>query len=293
MTLQAEFADITRRDEPLAPYTWLKIGGPAQFFIEPRNQQELQNVVRYCAEHHLQVRVLGGGSNLLVKDEGISGVVIHLTHSEFDHVSIEGNKVTAGAGALLSHVVSRSIAAGLAGLENLAGIPGTLGGALKGNAGGKHGDIGPLVTAVEVMEHSGEIRIREKDELAFTYRQSNLDELVILSATMELHAEDPQEITRRLRKLWIMKKALQPLTYQSAGCIFKNPRGMSAGALIDQSGLKGTRIGDVEVSDRHANFFVTYENATSADLLRLIDLVKTRVQQMHGIDLELEIQIWG
>lgn len=292
MTSLDDFSDIMRRNEPLAPYTWLKIGGPAQYFFEPHTQEQLAAVVKYCSENEIPVRILGSGSNLLVRDEGVSGAVIKLSDGIFSRISIDGTKVTAGAGALLSHLISRTIAAGLAGLEVLSGIPGTVGGALRGNAGGRNGEISEFVKSVTVLTNRGEIHVREAADLHFEYRHSNLDDMVILSCELELHEDDPDEITKRLRKLWISKKASQPLTEQSAGCIFKNPRGMSAGALIEQSGLKDTRIGDCAVSDRHANFIVTYENATSKDALSLIDLIKAKVAAQHSVDLEVEIKIW-
>jgi len=238
------------------------------------------------------VRVLGGGSNLLVRDEGVAGVVLRLSEPPFSKIVVDGTTVTAGAGASLSHLISHSVKAGLAGLDTLVGIPGSVGGALHGNAGGKSGDIGQHVHSVRVVTIAGERFVRGEDELEFAYRSSSLNELIILEARFELHHEDPDEITRRMRKLWIMKKATQPLTFQSAGCIFKNPRGMSAGWLIDQAGLKGTKVGAAEFSDRHANFIVTHPGATSKDVLKLIDLARSKVLEQFGVDLELEIQIW-
>jgi UDP-N-acetylmuramate dehydrogenase len=292
MSLHDEFPDITRRDVPLAEFTWLKVGGPAQYLVEPRNAEELQAVVRACFEAELPVRVIGSGSNLLVADEGVPGVVLRLDGEGFSQVSIEGTIVRAGAGALLSHVMSQAVAHGLAGLETLVGIPGTIGGALHGNAGSRHGEIGEHVRSVTVITAKGEKFVRTEDELTFAYRQSSINELAIVEAEFELTPEDPDEIARRMRKLWIMKKSTQPLSFQSAGCIFKNPRGLSAGALIEQAGLKGTRVGQAEVSDRHANFIVTHEGATAADVRKLIDLVRGKVSEMHGVDLEIEIQRW-
>lgn len=287
-----DFTDITRHNEPLGPLTWLKVGGPVQYFIQPRHPEELIEVVRCCHENEVAVRVLGGGSNVLVRDEGISGVVLRIGGDEFSKVEVDGTRVRAGAGALLSQLISRSVKAGLAGLETLAGIPGTVGGALRGNAGGHGGDIGQFVHSVRVLTSAGETFERTEDELSFGYRFSSIDELVILDGLFELQEDDPDEITRRMRKIWIMKKATQPLSFQSAGCIFKNPRGLSAGALIEQAGLKGTRIGGAEISDRHANFVVTHEGATSDDVLRLIDLARSKVSEQFGVDLEPEIEIW-
>ncbi len=238
------------------------------------------------------MRVLGGGSNLLVRDEGVVGVVLHLSDPTFSKIDVAGTSVTAGSAASLSHLISHSVKEGLAGLDTLVGIPGTVGGALHGNAGGKSGDIGQYVRSVSVVTTTGERYVRQEDELQFAYRTSSLNELIILEARFELHHEDPEEISRRMRKLWIMKKATQPLTFQSAGCIFKNPRGMSAGWLIEQAGLKGTRMGNAEFSDRHANFIVTHPGATSKEVLELIELARTKVSEQFGVDLELEIQMW-
>jgi UDP-N-acetylmuramate dehydrogenase len=287
-----KFKDIALRDQPLAPHTWMKIGGPAQYLVRPRNVDELLEVVRTCHEEQIPVRILGGGSNVLVRDEGVSGAVLQLVDESFGQIAIEGTTVRAGAGALLSQLISQTVKAELAGLETLSGIPGTVGGALRGNAGGRAGDIGQFVESVSVMNVKGEISTRKGDELWFGYRESNVDELVILEGSLKLQPGDSEEITRRMRKLWIMKKATQPLSFQSAGCIFKNPRGLSAGALIEQAGLKGIRVGEAEISDRHANFVVTNPGAKSDDVLRLIDLTRSKVSEQFGVDLELEIKIW-
>ncbi len=286
------FKDIALRDQPLAPHTWMKIGGPAQYLVRPRNVDELLEVVRTCHEEQIPVRILGGGSNVLVRDEGVSGAVLQLVDESFGQIAIEGTTVRAGAGALLSQLISQTVKAELAGLETLSGIPGTVGGALRGNAGGRAGDIGQFVDSITVMNVKGEVSTRKGDELWFGYRESNVDELVILESSLKLPPGDSEEITRRMRKLWIMKKATQPLSFQSAGCIFKNPRGLSAGALIEQAGLKGIRVGEAEISDRHANFVVTNPGAKSDDVLRLIDLTRSKVSEQFGVDLELEIKIW-
>jgi UDP-N-acetylmuramate dehydrogenase len=292
MSFPDDFAEITRQDEPLAPHTWLRVGGPAQYFIEPRDIDELTAVVKACHTQDIKVRVLGDGSNLLVRDEGVSGAVIRLPRDLFSAIEIDGTTVRAEAGALLSHVITQSVRAGLAGLELLTGIPGTVGGALRGNAGGKGGEIGQFVREVTVLTATGERFVRREDDLSFAYRNSSLDELVILSAAFELTPEDSDEIARRLRKIWITKKTSQPLSHQSAGCIFKNPRGQSSGQLIDRAGLKGTRIGGVEISDRHANFVVTHEGAKADDVIRLIELARSRVLERFGVELELEVQVW-
>lgn len=287
-----DFAEILQRDEPLAPLTWLKVGGPAQFFLTPRDASELTQIIIACRDSQTPVRVLGSGSNLLVRDEGVPGAVVQLSAPEFAKVEISESTCTAGAGALLSHVISESVRAGLAGLETLAGIPGTVGGAVVGNVGGRYGDIGSLVTSINAIDLEGNPVTRSGDSLMFSYRKSGLEELIVLSATFELQPQNSEEITERLRQIWITKKASQPLASQSVGCIFKNPRGSSAGELIEKAGLKGTRIGGAEISDRHANFLVTNDGATSDDVLRLMDLVKSKVSAQFGVHLEPEVQIW-
>ncbi|HEY0982962.1 MULTISPECIES: UDP-N-acetylmuramate dehydrogenase [unclassified Schlesneria] len=286
------FNEILQRDEPLAPYTWLRLGGPAQYLVTPRSVEELKQFVTVCHEEQIPIHILGGGSNLLVKDEGVSGAVIRLTSPVFAEVHIEGNKVRAGSGALLSRVISETVRAGLSGFENLAGIPGTIGGALCGNSGGRQGEISQLVTSVTGLTSLGEVVVRSQDELSFDYRQSNLNELLILEGEFELRSDDPEAISQKLKMNWIAKKAVQPLSSQSAGCIFKNPRGQRAGMLIEQAGLKGTRIGGAEISERHANFIVTYPGAKSSDVLRLIDLVRSKISEQFGVHLEPEIKIW-
>lgn len=292
MALLTGFDDIVRQAEPLAPHTWFHLGGPAEYFAEPRSAEELSALVLRCEEEALPIRLLGGGSNLLVRDSGVPGMVIRLSAPEFAKIEVRDRSVVAGGGARLGHVISSSVREGLAGLETLVGIPGTIGGALHGNAGSRSGDIGQWAHRATVMTRSGEICQREREDLVFNYRESSLDELVIISAEFQLEQDDPDELTKRMQKQWIVKKASQPLSHQSAGCIFKNPRGMSAGMLVDQAGLKGTRVGGAEVSDRHANFIVAEPTATSQDVLRLIELVRSRVIERLGVELETEIQIW-
>ncbi|NNJ25863.1 UDP-N-acetylmuramate dehydrogenase [Alienimonas chondri] len=294
------FADVdlagatVSTDEPLAPKTWLRVGGPAQHFAEPTDRNQLQALVKRCAETDTTCRLLGGGSNLLVRDEGVSGLVIRLPKEHWSELTIdaEAGTATVDCGAPLSHLVAETVKAGLAGLETLVGIPGTVGGALHGNSGGRHADVGSVCDSVEVMTRSGEIVTRTRDELSFGYRRSSLDELCLLRATFALKSADPDDLADRARKTWILKKSSQPLSHQSAGCVFMNPRGQSAGDLIERAGLKGTRVGGAEVSDRHGNFIVTGEGAQSADVLRLIDLCRDTVRQRTGVELETELRIW-
>jgi UDP-N-acetylmuramate dehydrogenase len=291
MKLQ-DFERIVRQGVLLGPHTWFGLGGPAEYFAEPGTIEELAALVRRCHDEGVTIRVLGGGSNLLVRDEGVSGVVLRLSATAFNDIRVKDQKLVAGGGARLGHVVSTAVREGLAGLEPLVGIPGTLGGALRGNAGSHGGDVGQWVVRTTTMSRSGELVERSRNELVFSYRQCNIDDLVILGCEFELEREDPQELTKRMQKNWIIKKADQPLGHQSTGCIFKNPRGISAGMLIDQAGLKGARIGGAEVSDRHGNFIIAEPDATSRDVLQLIDLVQRTVSERLGVELETEIEVW-
>lgn len=287
-----DFKEILRREEPMQQHTWLRVGGPAELFFSPRTSDELFAVVRFCRAQQIPMHILGGGSNILVRDEGIRGAVIRLMEPLLCSVSVSGNQVTAEGGAPLSHVVSAAVRAGLSGIEHLVGVPGTVGGAVVGNSGGRLGDIGQVVRAATVLTQAGEVAERRGDELTFSYRTSNLRDLIVLSVTLELVAEDTDELTRRMRKNWIMKRSTQPLADQSAGCIFRNPRGLSAGALIEQCGLKGTGCGKARISDRHANFIVTEAGATSADVWKLIEKIQGAVAGKFSVQLELEIKTW-
>ncbi|MCH8044857.1 MAG: UDP-N-acetylmuramate dehydrogenase [Planctomycetes bacterium] len=292
MSFLTDFKTFLRADEPLAPHTWFGLGGSAEYLAEPETVDQLAALVRRCKEDQMPVRMLGGGSNILVRDEGVPGVVIKLSGDEFSKIVVSESQVTAGGGAKLGHVISTAIREGLAGLETLVGIPGTMGGALHGNAGSHGGDVGQRTAKATVMTRSGELVERTREEMVFAYRQSSLDELVIVEAQFDLESDDPVALTKRMQKHWIVKKASQPMSHQSAGCVFKNPRGMSAAMLIEQAGLKGTQIGQAMVSDRHANFIIADEGASSDDVRRLIELVQSRVQERLGVELETEIEIW-
>jgi len=292
MSLASGLESFVRTGEPLAPHTWFKIGGAAEFFAEPLSIDELTELVSRCRDAQVPMRLLGGGSNILVRDEGVPGVVIRLSAPFFQQVNVRDNVITAGGGVKLGHVTSTAVGHGLAGLEPLVGIPGTIGGALHGNAGSHGGDIGQWTCRATVMTRTGEIIERSREELVFAYRESSLDELVILSAQFELEPDDPQELTKRMQKQWIVKKASQPMSHQNAGCVFKNPRGMQAGMLIEQSGLKGAQIGGAQVSQQHANFIIAEPDASSQDVLRLIDMMRSRVAERLGVELETEIEVW-
>jgi UDP-N-acetylmuramate dehydrogenase len=287
-----EFADIIKRDEPLASYLYLKLGGPAEMLVQPRSREELSRFVRFCYQEGVPLRVLGSGCNLLVRDEGVHGAVLRLSEPAFTRIHVEGNRVQAGTGVAVSALISQAARHGLAGFETLVGIPGSVGGALRCNAGDRYGDIGQFVRQVEVMDSDGNTQMRERDELRFGERASNLDDPVLLAASFQLESDSADVIVKRMRKAWIARKASQPLSFQAAARIFKNPRGLSAAALIEQTGLARTRVGGVEVSDRDANYFIVPPGASSRDVLRLIDLVRSRVHERFNVTLEQEITVW-
>jgi UDP-N-acetylmuramate dehydrogenase len=287
-----EFGDQVRLDVPLAPLTWFGLGGPAKFFCQPRDLAQLQALVARLRENEIPIFVLGSGANLLVNDDGVDGAVISLNTPEFKKVTIDRNHVTAGAGKDVQKLVLECTHAGLSGLECLAGIPGSVGGELKMNAGGAFGDIGSAVETVTVMDTNGHIIVRRKDDLVFEYRRSNITAKFILGATFDLSEDDPQRIMTKVKEIWMYKKNSQPLADKSAGCIFKNPRGLSAGALIDQSGMKGAAVGGAEVSTKHANFITAKKGSRAADVQSLIALVRQRVKEKFDVTLETEVVIW-
>lgn len=284
--------EIVQENASLRPHTWYRIGGNAQYLIEPASNQQLALAVLRCAENSIPLRVLGLGANLLVKDEGIDGAVFRLQHESFSQFEIEGNIVRAGAGVFLAKLINETIRSNLAGLEILAGIPATIGGAIRMNAGGRHGEIGTFVRDVTVMDTDGNIDQLSHEEINFEYRTCDISAPFILSATFELDEEPCEEITKRFKEIWMYKRTTQPLNAKSCGCVFRNPPGTSAGLLIDRAGLKGMAVGKAHVSTKHANFIVADENCSSDDVLKLIKLVQEKVEQSAGIVLETEVKVW-
>jgi len=284
--------NIVKENVPLKDLTWYALGGQAEYLVRPQTIEQLQEVVRRCGQEQMPMRVLGFGSNLLVSDEGVKGVVLKLDAEPFTHAAFEQTSLKAAAGASLNKLVLDSVRKGLCGLEALTGIPGSIGGAIRMNAGGNFGDIGSCTQSVTVMDINGEIFEKCKPELVFDYRWVNITAPIILEATLELTPSDPDQMLKTVKEVWIYKKNTQPLNTRNAGCIFKNPRGMSAGALIDRAGLKGAQVGGAAVSEKHANFISTESGCTSADVKQLIDLIREKVKEKFDVELELEIEIW-
>jgi UDP-N-acetylmuramate dehydrogenase len=292
MNLFADLSDIVKENEPMAQHTWYKLGGPARYFITPQTQSELLEVVKRCHENNLEIFVLGRGSNLLVADEGVDGAVIHLAQGEFTETSISGNIVKAAAGVDMGHLIGVCAREGLSGLECMVGIPGSVGGTIQLNAGGSFGDIGSVAKAVHLMDRTGFGFTRQKEEIFFGYRTTNIMAKFILGAEFELTPDDPEKIGRAIKEVWMFKKNTQPISSRNAGCVFKNPRAMSSGAMIERAGLMGTRVGGAMVSERHANFILAQDGATSKDVLMLIDKIQETILKKFEVELELEIHIW-
>ncbi len=292
MPFPSGFEHVLRENEPLAPYTWLQIGGPARYFAEPNTVAELANILRGVSEAGIGFRILGGGSNLLVREEGVNGLVLSCAAPELSSIKIDGRKVVAGAGAKLSHLISRTVGIGLAGLEHLVGIPGTVGGAVAGNAGVVNGDIGSRVRRVGCITRQGELVQRNASDLQFSYRLGNLDDVAIYEVELELEPGNVAELTRKMQNSWIYKRSQQPPSDQRAAVAFIDPSGITAPELIDSVGLKGVSLGEVTLSAQYPGFLVVSGGATSEQVLALLDRVRKAVEQRTGIQLQSHLRIW-
>jgi len=292
MSIFSGLEEIVETDYHLGKHTWYGLGGPADYLIRPQSIEQLKEVARRCTENNVPIYVLGYGSNLLISDSGLRAAVIRLDAEHFRQTKFDGELLTAWAGAELNKLVFSCVRKGLSGIEGLTGIPGSVGGAVKMNAGGSFGDIGTVIESVTLMDLEGNVFEKNKPELMFDYRSTNITARFILSAKLRLNSAEIEQILRTVKEIWIYKKNNQPLSTKNSGCIFKNPRGVSAGAMIDRAGLKGLNIGGAHVSEKHANFIIAEKGCKSRDVLRLIDAIKQRVKEKFDIDLELEVEIW-
>ena len=292
MTLLSGFEHIVREQEKLAPFTQLKIGGSAEYFAEPTTREELIGLVKRFAEQDLPIRLIGSGSNLLISDSGVRGLVIHLAAPEFSQINVSENRITAGGGAKLNHFVATAVREGFAGPQRLVGLPGTVGGALHNNTNAHGVDIGSWVQSAEVLTRAGEVKKHDKESMSFSYLQSSLNELVILSAEFMFETEMPEVLTKEMQKLWIVRRASHPLAENNAAYMFKDHGGDLARDLIEDAGLKGTRVGGIEVCDQDPNYFTAESGSSSDDVLKLIEMVKTQVAERLDVTLEQAIQIW-
>jgi UDP-N-acetylmuramate dehydrogenase len=278
--------------EPLSHHTWLGLGGAASWFCEPVDEGALARVVARCHEQRIPLRVIGGGSNVLVPSSGFDGMVVRLSAPAFCSIDVQRPAVRAGAGAKLVHVVSAAVQAGLGGLETLVDVPGTVGGALVGNAGGHGGDIGERVADVTVMLADGTTEVRDRSRLAFESRWSNLDDCIIIGCRLELDEEDPTALTKRMQKQWIVGRSAQPSGTRSVAMMFKDPLGITAESLVAQAGGRDLRAGDASVYAPHANYVVAGPHCSADDVRTLVETVRSRVREKLGVELAPQIEVW-
>jgi UDP-N-acetylmuramate dehydrogenase len=276
----------------LADYTSLKIGGPAQFFSQPRDEQELKLLINLAKRAKIPFRLLGAGTNLLVSDQGVRGLVIHLATPYFRRIKRKGNCIVAAAGIPLAKLLQFSARHHLSGLEFLAGIPGTLGGALVMNAGAWGSAMGERIFFCRVIDQRGRVRSLSKKALRFGYRSSNLAKYIILAAGLKLARSSAALVKDKIKGYLKQRRLTQDLSSPSAGCVFRNPGDDSAGRLIEACGLKGKASGRAVISQRHANFILNLGQAQARDVLRLLDLCRRKVQRKFKITLQPEIKLW-
>lgn len=283
-----------RVDEPMARHTTWRIGGPADLFIEPAGVEELAFVLRYLREQGVPTAVIGNGSNLLVADSGVCGAVVKLG-TRMGRIEVEGTRIRAEAGARLARVAGAAMRVGLSGFEFTTGIPASVGGAIMMNAGAHDRSMADVVGRVTVLDTAGRLMTCTAQECGFGYRQTVLQRegLIVVEAALRGTPRNPAEIREEMGELLRRRRCVQPLEYPSAGSVFKNPPGDAAGRLIDRAGGKGLRVGDAEVSIRHANFIVNLGSAKARDVRELIARVRELVAARFGITLELEVKLLG
>jgi len=284
---------LIRPDEPLAKRTTLRVGGPADIYVEPASEADLAAVLRYCRGQGLPVFVLGRGSNLLVKDGGFRGVVICLAHAHFSRIEVSGERLRCGAGARLKGIAVEARRHSVAGLEFLEGIPGSLGGALRMNAGAMGSATFQVVESVRLMDYEGQAHELAAKDVPAAYRSCPmLRTHVALGAVLRGRAGTRETIEQRMNEFSQKRWQSQPAA-PSAGCMFRNPATVPAGKLIDELGLKGTRVGGAVVSSEHGNFIVNDGGATARDILQLIEIIRERARRERGIELEPEVEVIG
>ncbi|MCI5628208.1 MAG: UDP-N-acetylmuramate dehydrogenase [Clostridium sp.] len=281
-------------DEPMKKHISFKVGGPADFLVKPKTEEELRNVVEFAKKENVPFIVIGNGSNLLVKDGGIRGIVIELSDN-FNNYEIDGNIIKAQSGALLAIIGRNAMKNSLTGFEFAAGIPGTLGGALAMNAGAYGGEMKQVVKTVRLMDRDGNIFELSNEEMKFEYRRSLLTtkDYIVLSAVIELQPGNVEEIKEIMADYSNRRSTKQPLNFPSAGSTFKRPEGHFAAKLIDDCGLRGLNLRGAQVSDKHCGFVINSGGAAAKDILDLMFIVKSTVNAKFGIMLEEEVKILG
>lgn len=281
-----------RFDEPIAPYTSLKIGGPAEAMVFPRSSAEVILLMERIGQHRLPYLILGGGSNLIVRDGGLPGVVVHLKH--LSRITFQEPEILlADAGVSYPKLSTEAMAKGLSGLEFAAGIPGTVGGAVAMNAGIPGEETASVLSSVTLVDEEAKVRTLPKEAIRFGYRTAALPKGIVTSASFRLTPAAPAEVEQKLKRLLKRRRETQPLSYPNVGSVFTNPPGDYAGRLVESVGLKGFRIGDAQISERHGNFIINLGNAKAGEILALIAEMRKRVQEQYGISLELEAKVVG
>jgi UDP-N-acetylmuramate dehydrogenase len=291
--LQQSIKGLVLVQEPLARHTTFRIGGPADLLALPVDRWDLEVCLEFCQKKGLPLSIMGNGSNLLVREKGVRGLVIKMTG--LSQITVSGCVIRAEAGALLSRVLMTARDAGLTGLEFAAGIPASVGGAVVMNAGTPEGSLGRIVRTVEVIKRDGKIATLPGEELGFTYRGSKLQGagMVVMAVELSLEEGDKEQVAELIARNLAGRRHRQPLNWPNAGSVFKNPPGYHAGWLIEQVGAKGWRQGDAEVSCLHANFIINRGKATASDVLTLVEKIQKAVAERFGIVLEMEIETWG
>ena len=280
------------KDEPMSRHTSFRIGGAAEFFALPEDAEEIQKIFKLCKMHDVPITVLGNGSNVLVSDAGIEGVVISVS-DKMSKIGINGENIFAGAGVMLSRLANTAAKNSLSGLEFASGIPGTLGGAIVMNAGAYGGEMKDVIEAVGVMDSDGNVFEISAKDARFAYRTSVFSKYLVLYGKMRLKKGGQEEIKAKMAELNAKRKEKQPLNFPSAGSTFKRPEGYFAGKLIEDAGLKGYRVGGAQVSEKHSGFVVNAGGATAKDVKALIDDVQKKVKHDFGVTLEREIKYIG
>ena len=281
-------------DEPMSRHTTFRVGGPADFFVTPKTKEEVRDVIHTCKEEKMPYYIIGNGSNLLVSDKGYRGVIIQI-YKEMNEVTVEDNLVKAQAGALLSGIAAKALAAELTGFEFASGIPGTIGGACVMNAGAYGGEMKDVLESVTVLTGEGEIIELSRNELELGYRTSVIAKkgYIVLGAVLKLERGDGEKIKAYMDELKEKRVTKQPLEYPSAGSTFKRPEGYFAGKLIEDAGLRGFQVGGAQVSEKHCGFVINRDHATAADIMELMRQVQIRVKENSGVDLEPEVKRLG
>ena len=287
-------ADQIKKEEPLSRHTTFRVGGPAEYLVTPEISQ-IPDVVALCTQQEVPLTIIGNGSNLLISDSGLRGVVLEVGKAASGIRMVDGEDLVVRAGTLLSETANFAAKNGLSGMEFAAGIPGSLGGAVVMNAGAYGGEMKDILSGVRVLTKTGEIKVRPADELDLSYRHSRMmdEEEIALEARLNLTQGSEVVIRARMEELRKKRVEKQPLEYPSAGSTFKRPEGYFAGKLIEEAGLRGYRIGDAQVSEKHCGFVINRGNASAAQILELMQYVQDRVKEASGVQLEPEVRLLG